>query len=79
MTTAQHVRGTDWHRFMPRERVSTPGYEQLMAETPGIVCRRCGTETEAEEIGVFHPDSAPLVVSECPRCGSILGIGGHRW
>ena len=50
-----------------------------MAEQAGIVCKRCGVETGTDDVGVFHSESDPLQVSECPRCGSILGIGGHRW
>ena len=41
-------------------------------------CRRCGAAA-GDDVVVRHAESDPLQVSECARCGSIIGVGGHRW
>ena len=46
-------------------------------ETPR--CKLCNASVGASDVVVNHPSSDPLVVSECPRCGSIVSIGGHDW
>lgn len=39
-----------------------------------ITCRNCGKDVYLNEIEISHPDAW----SECPECGEVLPIEGHR-
>jgi ribosomal protein S27AE len=43
------------------------------------ICEQCGAPAGPDDVVPTQSPSDPLVVSECPRCGSIVSIGGHQW